>query len=169
MTQISTNAMGATSLPSTMKPQPLSAENVELGRLIGSGQQGSVYSARIKGSKRKCVVKKIFPGWSPEDKAKARGEAEVMQRFWAHSNIVRLLGCYEDADSLCLVLEACTGGSLDDLLHRERSKRSSQATKLEPLSEEMILHWCDWDVVTTCNQHAAGVEASPRYAHYPSL
>jgi len=127
------------------KAPPLSAENVELGRLIGSGQQGSVYSARIKGSKQKCVVKKVSTrGCSQEERAKARQEAEVMRTFWAHSNIVRLIGCYQDADALYLVLEACSGGSLDEFLHeRNKPKRGPpQATKLEPLSEEVILHWC---------------------------
>jgi serine/threonine protein kinase len=51
---------------------------------------------------------------------------------------VRLLGTYEDANTLNLVMEACRGGSLHTLLNT----KPSPGTVLEPIPEDTILDWC---------------------------
>ena len=56
-----------------------------------------------------------------------------------HPNVVRLLGSYEQDDCAHLVLDACLGGSLHELLHPP----VKPGIKLEPIPERNLLHWCD--------------------------
>ncbi|KAK3262914.1 hypothetical protein CYMTET_28260 [Cymbomonas tetramitiformis] len=126
--------------PPVEAKQRFTADDVEIGRLIGSGKQGQVFLAKFKKSTRKCVVKKMsLWGVSPKEKEKMLREAEILEEAWRHPNIVRYLGTYEEENALCIVLEACQGGTLHDTLHGSDGPKAV-ITK-EPLPEEIIMHW----------------------------
>lgn len=56
-----------------------------------------------------------------------------------HPNIVRLHETFEDADKLCMVLEYCDGGDLEDLVHsRHASEIGFAEDELKHITREML-------------------------------
>ena len=69
-----------------------------LGRLLGEGGDGEVYSARLRG--RDVAVKRI----KAETNGGRAAQAEVCVRYMRHANIVPIWGVLETTSFTCLVL-----------------------------------------------------------------
>jgi serine/threonine protein kinase len=105
---------------------------LELGRKIGEGGFATVYIGKYYGAKCAVKVLKSFEdtGGSRYSGSKTRernlfvlealkGEIKVMQRL-SHPNVVHFYDSLQHNGSLCVVMELCTGGSLWNVLLRER-------------------------------------------------
>lgn len=57
-------------------------------------------------------------------------EVEIMQHLSGHPSVVTLQAVYEDAESLHLVMELCSGGRLIDEMSRNGCYSEHQAAKL---------------------------------------
>ena len=79
---------------------------------IGEGSYGSVKQGVHKTTKQIRAIKTI-PKNSVKFIARFRQEIQLMKEL-EHPNIIRLYETYEDASSIYLVMELCTGGELFD-------------------------------------------------------
>lgn len=91
-------------------------------RVLGAGMSGQVTTARHLSSGIEYAVKKM-PYSSVEDVHALRSEISAMRRL-DHPNIIRLHEVFEDQDTLqiTLVMDLCSGGSLNQWLKTRSEK-----------------------------------------------
>ena len=92
--------------------------DISLGDELGRGAFGIVYKGELKGTT--VAVKRLLRSkLTHEALARFKEECELMLGL-RHPNIVQLLGgAWSDSDTnVCLVLEFCPNGALDDLLEK---------------------------------------------------
>ena len=97
-------------------PTPNLRDLYALGRKLGQGQFGTTYLCTELAtgvdyacksiSKRKLITK--------EDIDDVRREIQIMHHLAGHANVVSIIGAYEDAVAVQLVMELCAGGELFD-------------------------------------------------------
>jgi DNA-binding NarL/FixJ family response regulator/predicted Ser/Thr protein kinase len=94
----------------------------EIEKLIGSGAVGRVYLGRDRQSGEPVAIKELMPDWvahDPDSVERFRREGEALRKL-NHPNIVKVLATLEENDQHYLVMEYVGGGSLADLLKRQR-------------------------------------------------
>ena len=91
-------------------------------RTIGSGSFGSAMLVEMVDTHEQFVAKKIaLEHLTEEDKQKARNEAHLL-RSLHHPNITEYFGSFDTAGTLHIIMEYCSGGSLQQVMsRRERS------------------------------------------------
>lgn len=114
--------------PHVVRPMPPEAQRQELrfgeeyavGRVLGEGAYGVVRSCIHLKSGRSLAVKIVAKAKLPRarDLARARLEPKIQRRLMGHRNVLQFEDSFEDAKSLYLVTERCTGGDLFELLSR---------------------------------------------------
>ena len=116
-------------------PTPNLRDLYALGRKLGQGQFGTTYLctelttgvdyACKSISKRKLITR--------EDIEDVRREIQIMHHLAGHANVVSIVGAYEDAVAVQLVMELCAGGELfDRIIQRGHysEKAAAQLTRV---------------------------------------
>ena len=103
-------------------------------RAIGSGSFGSAVLVEMVVSRERFVAKKIpLEHLTEEDKAKALSEAALL-RSLRHDNITEYFGSFVSANTLHILMEYCSGGSLQQVMaRRERNG--------ETFDDEEVFDW----------------------------
>ncbi len=92
-----------------------------IGKLLGSGGMGKVYTATRDDDDQVVAIKVLNPSLSDNDDFRERFEAEIESlRKLNHPNIVRLFGFGEHDGHLFYAMEQVDGRSLDDELASRR-------------------------------------------------
>ncbi|XP_047309961.1 calcium-dependent protein kinase 20-like [Impatiens glandulifera] len=119
-----------------------------LGRKLGQGQFGTTFLCVEKASGNECACKTISKRklTTEEDVEDVRREIQIMHHLAGHSNIISIVGAYEDAVSVNLVMELCAGGELFDRIIQRGHYTERKASELA----KIIV-----GVVETC--HSLGV------------
>uniref|UniRef100_J3MIQ6 non-specific serine/threonine protein kinase n=1 Tax=Oryza brachyantha TaxID=4533 RepID=J3MIQ6_ORYBR len=87
-----------------------------LGKKLGQGQFGTTYQCVEKATGKVLACKSIAKRklLSEEDVEDVRREIQIMHHLAGHPNVVSIVGAYEDAVAVHLVMELCAGGELFD-------------------------------------------------------
>ena len=112
-------------LPAALRRKRIALDALQLEASLGAGASGEVFAARYLGTP--VAVKRLHARAHGCERTGAAFREEVRLLLeLAHPNVVQLLGGSWDVGSaeMCLVLELCPKGSLDDLLRSERHAHS---------------------------------------------
>ncbi|XP_010908659.1 calcium-dependent protein kinase 17 isoform X1 [Elaeis guineensis] len=87
-----------------------------LGRKLGQGQFGTTYLCVEKTTGKEYACKSIAKRKlvTEEDVEDVRREIQIMHHLAGHPNVISIVGAYEDAVAVHLVMELCAGGELFD-------------------------------------------------------
>ena len=101
---------------------------------IGSGSFGCAILVEARSTGERFVAKKItFEHLTPEEQLKAQNEAALLKSF-SHVNITEYLGSFVIGNVLHIIMEYCSGGSLQQAMaRRERAN--------ETFDEEEVFDW----------------------------
>jgi len=108
-------------------------EKFELGSTLGEGQQGIVKEAVDKATGKKVAVKimsKKNAGRAGAAVKRMKAEAAFLSESQTCPFAVRLLGAYEDAENVYVVMDVLSGGSLAENLEKVGVLKESQAAEL---------------------------------------
>jgi serine/threonine protein kinase len=109
----------------------------DLGLELGRGKFGLVRICKKKATGENLACKTL-PRKTEENVYK---EVEIMQHLSGHPGVVTLQAVYEDAESLHLVMELCSGGRLIDEMSRNGCYSEHQAANL--IKElMMVIKYC---------------------------
>ena len=91
-------------------------EIYSLGRKLGQGQFGTTFLCVEKGTGKEFACKSIAKRklTTKEDVEDVRREIHIMHHLAGHPNVIQILGAYEDAVAVHVVMELCAGGELFD-------------------------------------------------------
>ncbi|KMZ73521.1 Calcium-dependent protein kinase 1 [Zostera marina] len=91
-----------------------------LGRKLGRGQFGVTYLCVEKATGKEFACKSIAKRklTTHEDVEDVKREIQIMHHLAGHPNIITIIGSYEDAVSVHVVMELCAGGELFDRIIR---------------------------------------------------
>ncbi|CAO2834039.1 unnamed protein product [Amaranthus hypochondriacus] len=103
----------------TEKEVKKSTENFNEDRIIGKGGQGTVYKGMLSDGKLVAVKKSISLG---ETQWKELINEVLILSNVNHRNVVKLLGCCLETQSLLLVYEFIPNGTLSELIHNPNEK-----------------------------------------------
>lgn len=99
-------------------------------KVLGRGMSGPIHQVRRRGDGRCCAVKSFQKSRLDERQMRMlRNEAQIFLEV-DHPNIVRLMGCYEDANELHFVMECCHGGEVYKELIRRRHYNENQTADI---------------------------------------
>lgn len=124
-----------------------------LGEQVGSGTFGTVFVATEAATGQRLAVKRMpkrfGPGGSLERYfvRRVRNEVDICNHLGRSLNVAYMYGAFEDAQSVSLVMELCTGGELWDRIKRRGEAYSEQDAAR--MVREMLR--------TVAQCHAAGV------------
>ena len=101
---------------------------------IGSGSFGCAILVESRSTSNRFVAKKIsLEALTAEERVKAQSEATLLRSF-RHQNITEYLGSFVIGNVLHIVMEYCSGGSLQQAMaRRERAN--------ETFDEEEVFDW----------------------------
>jgi calcium-dependent protein kinase len=87
-----------------------------LGKKLGQGQFGTTHQCVEKATGKVFACKSIAKRKlvSEEDVEDVRREIQIMHHLSGHPNVISIVGAYEDAVAVHLVMELCAGGELFD-------------------------------------------------------
>ncbi|EMS58448.1 Calcium-dependent protein kinase 2 [Triticum urartu] len=87
-----------------------------LGKKLGQGQFGTTYKCVEKATGKEFACKSIAKRKlvTEEDVEDVRREIQIMHHLAGHPNVISIVGAYEDAVAVHLVMELCAGGELFD-------------------------------------------------------
>ncbi|TMX02947.1 hypothetical protein EJD97_019166 [Solanum chilense] len=95
-----------------------------LGRKLGQGQFGTTFLCVDKAQPKEFACKSIAKRklTTEEDVEDVRREIQIMHHLAGHPSVVQIVGAYEDAVAVHVVMELCAGGELfDRIIKREES------------------------------------------------
>lgn len=91
-------------------------------KLLGRGSFSHVYRVRDIRTGFKLALKKIKKKHIYDETRKNQFLMEIkVHRIMTHQHIVRFIDCFDTDDDICLLMEYCNSGTLDDYI-RERPK-----------------------------------------------
>ncbi|XP_047329805.1 calcium-dependent protein kinase 20-like [Impatiens glandulifera] len=119
-----------------------------LGKKLGQGQFGTTFLCVEKATGKDFACKTIAKRklTTEEDVEDVRREIQIMHHLAGHSNIISIIGAYEDGVAVNLVMELCAGGELFDRIIQRGHYTERKASQLA----RVIV-----SVVETC--HSLGV------------
>ncbi|XP_068635179.1 calcium-dependent protein kinase 17-like [Aristolochia californica] len=87
-----------------------------LGRKLGQGQFGITYLCIEKATGKEFACKSMAKRklTTEEDVEDVRREIQIMHHLAGHPNVISIIGAYEDAVAVHVVMELCAGGELFD-------------------------------------------------------
>ncbi|KAL6336190.1 hypothetical protein AAG906_011072 [Vitis piasezkii] len=91
-------------------------EIYSLGRKLGQGQFGTTYLCVEKANGKEFACKSIAKRklTTREDVEDVRREIQIMHHLAGHPNVISIVGAFEDAVAVHVVMELCVGGELFD-------------------------------------------------------
>ncbi|XP_022766041.1 calcium-dependent protein kinase 20-like isoform X1 [Durio zibethinus] len=91
-------------------------EIYSLGRKLGQGQFGTTFLCVEKGTGKEFACKSIAKRklTTKEDMEDVRREIHIMHHLAGLPNVIQIIGAYEDAVAVHVVMELCAGGELFD-------------------------------------------------------
>ncbi|KAL8129449.1 hypothetical protein V2J09_018604 [Rumex salicifolius] len=103
-----------------------------LGRKLGQGQFGTTFLCVDKATGKELACKSIAKRKlvTEEDVEDVRREIQIMHHLAGHPNVIQIVGAYEDAMAVHLVMELCAGGELFDRIIRRGHYTERKAAKL---------------------------------------
>ena len=113
------------------KPRVI-AERFELGPLIGEGAIGAVHLGRDIQTREQVAIKVLRSDAltdQPESVERFHREGEALRKL-NHPNIVKVLAAVEEEGRPYIVMEYVSGGSLADLLRRQRQLPVAQVVAI---------------------------------------
>ncbi|XP_039068373.1 calcium-dependent protein kinase 20-like [Hibiscus syriacus] len=107
-------------------------EFYSLGRKLGQGQFGTTYLCVEKGTGKEFAGKSIAKRklTSATELDDVRREIHIMHRLAGHPNVIQIIGAYEDAVAVYVVMELCAGGELFDRIIQRGHYTERKAIKL---------------------------------------
>ena len=107
-------------------------ERYTLGRKLGQGQFGITFLCLEKGTNDEFACKSIAKRklTSEEDVEDVRREIQIMHHLAGHPNVIQILGAYEDAVAVHVVMELCAGGELFDRIIQKGHYTERKAAEL---------------------------------------
>ncbi|KAF3323056.1 calcium-dependent protein kinase 1-like isoform X1 [Carex littledalei] len=103
-----------------------------IGRKLGQGQFGTTYLCVEKSTGKEFACKSIAKRklTSDEDVEDVRREIRIMHHLAGHPNVISIVGAFEDAVAVHLVMELCAGGELFDRIIQKGHYSEKAAAEL---------------------------------------
>ncbi|CAH9127727.1 unnamed protein product [Cuscuta epithymum] len=103
-----------------------------IGKKLGQGQFGTTFLCVEKTSRKEFACKSIAKRklTSEEDVEDVRREIQIMHHLEGHPNVVQIIGAYEDAVAVHVVMELCAGGELFDRIIQRGHYTEKKAAEL---------------------------------------
>ncbi|EXC26388.1 Calcium-dependent protein kinase 20 [Morus notabilis] len=103
-----------------------------LGRKLGQGQFGTTFLCLEKGTEKEFACKTIVKRklTTDEDVEDVRREIQIMHHLAGHPNVIQIVGAYEDAVAVHVVMELCAGGELFDRIIQRGHYTERKAAEL---------------------------------------
>ncbi|KAI3443344.1 hypothetical protein Pfo_000009 [Paulownia fortunei] len=110
-------------------------EKYSLGRKLGQGQFGTTFLCVEKGTNKEFACKSIAKRklTTQEDVEDVRREIQIMHHLAGHPNVISIVGAYEDAVAVHVVMELCAGGELFDRIIQRGHYTERKAAELARL------------------------------------
>ncbi|KAE8125235.1 hypothetical protein FH972_020068 [Carpinus fangiana] len=107
-------------------------EKYTLGRKLGQGQFGTTFLCLEKGSNKEFACKSIAKRklTTQEDVEDVRREIQIMHHLAGHPHVIQIVGAYEDAVAVHVVMELCAGGELFDRIIQRGHYTERKAAEL---------------------------------------
>lgn len=107
-------------------------EIYSLGRKLGQGQFGTTFLCVEKGSGKEYACKTIAKRklTTEEDVEDVRREIQIMHHLAGHPNVISIVGAYEDAIAVHVIMELCSGGELFDRIIQRGHYTERKAAEL---------------------------------------
>jgi len=117
-------------LPSPSKAQAWCLEDFDVGKPLGRGKFGNVYTAREKRSQKIVALKVIFKKQVDRHGVlkQLREEVEIQSRL-RHPGVLGLYGYFHDEKRVYLVLELASGGELYKKLQKVKTFTEAQTAR----------------------------------------
>ncbi|CAA7394715.1 unnamed protein product [Spirodela intermedia] len=103
-----------------------------LGKKLGQGQFGTTHFCVEKATGNEFACKSIAKRklTTQEDVEDVRREIQIMHHLAGHPNVISIVGAYEDAVAVHLVMELCAGGELFDRIIQRGHYTERKAAEL---------------------------------------
>lgn len=103
-----------------------------LGRKLGQGQFGTTFLCVEKANGKEFACKSIAKRklTTEEDVEDVRREIQIMHHLAGHPSVISIVGAYEDAVSVHVVMELCAGGELFDRIIQRGHYTERKAAEL---------------------------------------
>lgn len=107
-------------------------EIYSLGRKLGQGQFGTTFFCLEKSTGKEFACKTIAKRklTTQEDVEDVRREIQIMHHLAGHPNVISIVGAYEDAVAVHVIMELCTGGELFDRIIQKGHYTEKKAAEL---------------------------------------
>lgn len=107
-------------------------EIYSLGRKLGQGQFGTTFLCVEKTTGKEFACKSIAKRklTTDEDVEDVRREIQIMHHLGGHPNVISIVGAYEDAVAVHVVMELCAGGELFDRIIQRGHYTERKAAEL---------------------------------------
>ncbi|XP_027175730.1 calcium-dependent protein kinase 20 [Coffea eugenioides] len=107
-------------------------EIYSLGRKLGQGQFGTTFLCVEKDSGKEYACKTIAKRklTTEEDVEDVRREIQIMHHLAGHPNVISIVGAYEDAIAVHVIMELCSGGELFDRIIQRGHYTERKAAEL---------------------------------------
>ncbi|XP_022151421.1 calcium-dependent protein kinase 20-like [Momordica charantia] len=107
-------------------------DHYTLGRKLGQGQFGTTFLCVEKATGKETACKSIAKRklTTKEDVEDVRREIQIMHHLAGHPNVIQIVGAYEDAVAVHVVMELCAGGELFDRIIQRGHYTERKAAEL---------------------------------------
>ncbi|XP_004136537.1 calcium-dependent protein kinase 20 [Cucumis sativus] len=107
-------------------------DHYTLGRKLGQGQFGTTFLCVEKASGKDFACKSIAKRklTTKEDVEDVRREIQIMHHLAGHPNVIQIVGAFEDAVAVHVVMELCAGGELFDRIIQRGHYTERKAAQL---------------------------------------
>ncbi|KAK7392740.1 hypothetical protein VNO78_21187 [Psophocarpus tetragonolobus] len=115
-------------------------EFFSLGRKLGQGQFGTTFLCVQKGTNKEFACKSIAKRklTTQEDVEDVRREIQIMHHLAGHPNVIQIVGAFEDAVAVHVVMELCAGGELFDRIIQRGHYTERKAAELARLIVSVV-------------------------------
>ncbi|EPS71918.1 calcium dependent protein kinase 2 [Genlisea aurea] len=115
-------------------------EKYTLGKKLGQGQFGTTFLCLEKETNQEFACKTIAKRklTTEEDVEDVRREIQIMHHLAEHPNVVSIIGAYEDAVAVHVVMELCAGGELFDRILQRGHYTEKKAAELARLIVSVV-------------------------------
>ncbi|KAL8036451.1 hypothetical protein ABFX02_12G160100 [Erythranthe guttata] len=110
-------------------------DKYSLGKKLGQGQFGTTFLCMEKATNKDFACKTIGKRklTTEEDVEDVRREIQIMHHLAGHPNVISIVGAYEDAVAVHVVMELCVGGELFDRIIQRGHYTERKAAELARL------------------------------------